>query len=245
MSLREKWNKVQSGAVDFFFPPRCLCCGKLLSRSDPLALCPLCLSAYALAARLPCRHCGKATADCTCCSDLLVGAGVYRVAKAAAYPPEEPDGPVQAVLFALKRENSRDAKAFVTRELARAVRRMPEKIDGFTVTFVPRGEKGRRAYGYDQMEDVSRLLAGALGLPWEKTAVRSGQAKEQKGLDRAARIENAKKTVLPAPGLDAGGKRYLIVDDVLTTGASLAAAAALLRSAGAAEVRAAVFAARG
>lgn len=65
----------------------------------------------------------------------------------------------------------------------------------------------------------------------------------QKGLSRIQRLQNAKKAYRCRPGVDLGGKQVLLVDDIITTGATVSSCALLLLQAGAVEVTAAAIAA--
>ncbi|HEX7096649.1 MAG TPA: phosphoribosyltransferase family protein, partial [Acidimicrobiales bacterium] len=112
-------------------------------------------------------------------------------------------------------------------ELARAV---SHPVDA--VTWAPTGSRRAGRRGYDQAELLARAVARALGRTARATLQRCG-AVPQTGLGARER------RVSPAFGARrAVSGTWLVVDDVCTTGATLQAAAATLRRAGAAGVHA-------
>lgn len=91
------------------------------------------------------------------------------------------------------------------------------------------------------------LLARRLGILFQIPVrtplyVKRG-TKAQKSLSRTERLENAKKAYRCRPGVDLSGKRVLLVDDIITTGATVSSCALALLQAGAVEVTAAAIAA--
>lgn len=99
---------------------------------------------------------------------------------------------------------------------------------------VPLSRRRRRERGYNQAEAVARGVADALGLPlYLHWLERTRETLPQTDLRRRARQENV-RGAFRAPPRSAG--RVLLVDDVMTTGATLEAAARALRRAGTAEV---------
>lgn len=230
--------------LDFLFPPLCICCDEPM-KSSVSAFCEECIPEYIRARQGACRHCGKEMMHCTCVPEELARSGIYRVAKVCPYYPERKHAPETKLLFAVKRKKLYHAERFMAREMAAAVRRMPESCDGFVVTYVPRRPESINEYGYDHAKNLSRIVARELGLAFEDVFYRPEGAKEQKGLTRKQRSKNASGTILPRDNVSAKGKRYLICDDVLTSGASMSACASVLKALGAKELRGVVFAARG
>jgi competence protein ComFC len=97
------------------------------------------------------------------------------------------------------------------------------------VTWAPTGAARRRERGFDQGELIARHVARQLGVPCRRLLERSRRHSEaQTGRSRAERLHGA--GFVARPGL--GGRRVLVVDDVVTTGATLQGAAAALRRAG-------------
>lgn len=106
------------------------------------------------------------------------------------------------------------------------------------VTWIPPTRDALRRRGFDHGFALAKPVAEALGVPAEPLLVRD-RAHDQRALGRGARALNA------AGSFQVSGKtasHVLIVDDVLTTGATLDTASALLLEAGAADVRVAVVA---
>jgi ComF family protein len=98
-----------------------------------------------------------------------------------------------------------------------------------------------RIRGYDQAWLLATVIADRTGLPLRVPLRRIRPAAPQVELDRAARAENLRGAYVAEAGA-VRGARVALVDDVATTGATLAAATGALRAAGARDVRSYVVA---
>jgi ComF family protein len=90
--------------------------------------------------------------------------------------------------------------------------------------------------GYNQAELMARLVAAALGLEYRPLLVRARRTRQQALLDSASRNQNMAGVFRAKGRKNIIGSRILLVDDVMTTGSTLTAAAAELKTAGAANV---------
>jgi predicted amidophosphoribosyltransferase len=145
------------------------------------------------------------------------------------------EGAAREVVARAKYRNERAALAWLGGLLASACAHAPVPID--VVTWAPASASRRAAYGVDHAELLARALGRALSRPTIALLAR-GPGPAQTGRDAATRRQGPSLLVPRAPG----ARTVLVVDDVATTGGTLAAAARALREAGARDILAATAA---
>jgi len=137
------------------------------------------------------------------------------------------EGPAREVVAQLKYRNARSVASWLAGAMAGLV--APGEVT--VVTWAPTTELRRRARGFDQAEVLARRVAAHLGLGCVPLLARV-PGPPQTGRTLLERRDGpqflARRT--------AGGASVLLVDDVVTTGATFAAGALALRSAGAASI---------
>ena len=113
------------------------------------------------------------------------------------------------------------------------------------ITWVPLSRRRLRKRGYDQARILAEETAKRLGIPCEKLLKKKIDTRPQSGIhDAEARRNNAKGVYVCCAPEKAKGRRVLVIDDIVTTGATLSECASELRKAGCAEVYAAAAASR-
>jgi ComF family protein len=128
------------------------------------------------------------------------------------------------------------------KDMAQAMAALGPNITPQTIiTHVPTSTGHIRARGYDQARLLARAIAKQTPGMYVSCLARSGQHR-QVGASRKQRFEQLTDALRPAAGIDFTGTNILLVDDVLTSGATLEAAARVLKQAGVARVDAIVFA---
>lgn len=146
------------------------------------------------------------------------------------------EGGARQLVARVKYGNRRQALSWMATGLAGAVAARGVPVD--IVTWPPTTAEHRRGRGFDHAELLARAVAHALGTPARLLLERSGGV-AQTGRDARARRDRGPGfavTAAPRPG-----EFVLVVDDIVTTGATLSAAADALRACGA-EVGAAALA---
>lgn len=146
------------------------------------------------------------------------------------------DGLAARVVRGYKYSDKRWLSNFMGDQMAAAARQMGS-FD--VVCHVPLHEKRRKARGFDQAELLARHIAQELGVSFIVGAARVRNTRTQTKLNREQRRENMQGAFVPASRLCG---RALLIDDVLTTGATAAACAQALMMAGAQSVTLLTFA---
>jgi ComF family protein len=136
-------------------------------------------------------------------------------------------GSVRQLIHRLKYQHQREAANPLAAALTPLLRVGPLGLD--VVTSVPIATTRLRQRGYNQSELIARQVAHNLGLPY-RPLLRRRYNTQQVGKTRAQRLANVEELFVasrPQSGC------ILVVDDVLTTGATVNACAAALQAAGA------------
>ncbi len=119
--------------------------------------------------------------------------------------------------------------------------RWSEPVD--MVVWVPLSPKKRRKRGYDQVELLARQVGAELGIPVVNALEKIRETATQSSVGKdAARRANVLGAYGVKSGMELSGKRIVLVDDVVTSGATLSECAACLLMAGAESVTALTFA---
>jgi competence protein ComFC len=103
-----------------------------------------------------------------------------------------------------------------------------------TITYVASTGASQRQRGYNQAKIIAKELSIITGLPLQNMLLRQSH-QDQIGLNRAQRLAGVQGNFVPT-SYSAHGKRILIVDDVVTTGATLNECARILKENGASRV---------
>ncbi len=220
-------------ALDLVFPPRCVACAAFGS-----FLCDACLSSAARAEPPRCPVCWMPSERLeTVCRRCRRDQPAFEGARC----PFVYDGVARRAVHALKYDGVSAVAPTMAAAMAACLRDWAPPIAA--VVPVPLVGARRRSRGYNQSELLAREVARDAGLPVLARALRRRRAAppQARSADEAARRANvAGAFAADASRLPAGG--ILLIDDVMTSGATLDACGAALRSAGSGPVFALTFA---
>jgi len=206
--------------ADIVFPPACLACNAPLESARHFT-CPRCREAMGDVDEWDERY--RSALESLCAGGALAGF-------VAAWYFEE-GGPVQALVHALKYEGMTGLGGEFGRALGERIR-----DSGYggadAVVPLPLHRSRRRERGFNQSECIARGVSSVTGIPVAGNLVRRSRfTRSQTPLSPGERSENL-RGAFRGSGRSAGAT-LLLVDDVVTTGATMRECARALRSAGA------------
>lgn len=202
-------------------PLRCLVCSEAGSLGQDL--CGACRGALAFN-RIACGRCALPLAAAGVCGACLRSPPPFAASRAALVY----GFPVDQLLPRFKFHGDLAAGRLLSQLMAQAFADAPRPQ---ALVPVPLHPSRLRQRGYDQALELARPLARALGLPLRAEALRRVRATSpQSELDAASRQHNVRSAFFARPGALPG--HVALVDDVMTTGATLAECARALQRAG-------------
>ena len=229
MTIKEIWKNILFYAT----VPKCVCCKEKLDINDA-PLCKRCLKDHEWRKSLLCTACAKPFKECTCAPVYLQNHYVKRLVKLFRYRSsfdEELKVPSNELIYNVKRYDRVDLIEFIAQELSESIVKSIPDYHKFSVTNVPRSRRRIIKYGHDHSAKIAKAVARRLGIEYV-SVLKSLQKKAQKKLSRKReRLTNAKYDYKRSANLTS--EKVFLVDDIVTSGASMGHAAMLLRGLGA------------
>ena len=224
--IKDNTMHLLDSLLQLIAPHSCLGCS-----SEGALLCSGCMDRL-VDSQPECYFCRQPMPSSLTCTSCYARAGLRQVVVGTLY-----DGVAELLVKRLKFSGAQAAVSPMVRYLSSLVR----PTDQIVVVPVPTATTRVRRRGYDQAVLLARSFARKQGCAYLSCLQRRGQT-HQVGADRRQRLAQLQGAfaVLRPPSIQ--GKSILLIDDVLTTGATFEAAAQVLLAAGAAQVSGLAFA---
>lgn len=230
MKLKELLERV----IYYVTVPKCICCESILDFGDK-ALCSKCLEEYNSVKMRICSCCKRPYANCLCSNDYLNKHFVRKLIKCYRYKPSQSIDekiPSNEVIYHIKRGYRRDLVDFLSQEIALSISKSL-KYENYIITSVPRSRSRKLKYGIDHSEQIAKAVAKKLNIKYMQF-LKSKSKKPQKKTHGEERFNNISFDY--KINADLNGVRIILVDDIVTTGASIGGCAMLLKGLGAKEI---------
>ena len=218
--------------------PKCVCCRKRLSYGEK-ALCHECFAELEDFSTRNCPKCSRVLNECDCSTAYLESHFVKRIIKCYRYINRKENSPANALIFSLKKDNREDVLSVCADRLEIAIKNAGIDPSEFIFINIPRRKAAILEYGIDHSALLAEELAKRFGAEYI-SLLRSKAKKPQKSLETMDRLKNADFELIKE--IDLTCKKVIIVDDIITSGASMASAAAQVRSLGCKTIIAATLA---
>lgn len=221
----------------FFTVRRCGGCGEILDADDADgAFCPECYLKWRVAKTATCPTCNQSAIECLCAPKGLGRTGAICLVKLYFYDAAKSGQPQNKLLYHIKRYRNKRLSDFVANELRGKLLSELSVLDIDPTTEavlvnVPRGKSARSLHGFDQSEIICRSLSKITGIPYSNVIRRVKGSTQQKKQSKDKRFRNVIKSFKCVGNLE--NKYAILFDDVVTTGASMAACTKLLKKSGA------------
>lgn len=224
----DRWSSIVALTIDLVYPKHCASCGR-----RGAWVCPECESQYLSFSKPWCDRCGVPAHGqrCKCAS---TPPGLDRVRSFGPF-----DGWLREAILQFKYEAEWARAEHLGPLLASSIEDLPD-IDALVP--VPLHPARLRQRGFNQSLLLAELVGAALNLPVEEQIARTRRTQAQarlRGVDRAANVADAFEVPIAE---HVNGRAIVLIDDVVTTGSTLAACAAAARNAGAVSVSAVTLA---
>jgi competence protein ComFC len=242
-----RWVESCGGAlVSVVFPADCRLCKRLLTRASRIPICGECLTAFQKVSDERCAGCGQPW--------LVAGEAqgreqICRECKAQKYAFDAArsygiyEGALARAIVLMKYEKIEPLGTWFGKRLDEVVRAEGKRLEADIVVPVPLHRQREKERGYNQVDLFGRSLARRLGLAYRPVLLKRAKPRPEKHL---LRQEERWEAVRGAFAMENGGRvdnsRILLLDDVMTTGATLDACTRVLREAGAKSVLAVTIA---
>ena len=233
--------RVRLRVINLLYPPACLLCGTRRSappaeaHADPSsdAVCAACQQAMPTSGSPVCARCGialpgafDAVVECATCRTLPLA---FEMARA----PWQYAGPTQNAVRQFKYHRRWRLGRWLAREMVVTARRSFPLDEIASVLPVPLHWAKRRLKGYNPAEHLASVVAQSLDKPCELRALRRTRwTATQTQLSGHERFRNVQRAFVASPAL-VHDRKMLLIDDVLTSGATAHACALTLKAAGA------------
>ena len=234
--------------LDVVYPPSCLLCSKELSSSKHSLLCCDCQpprkTQYIFqetstdSTYTTCDSCGEWAAKFSPEAEVCIPCALWKPPTRrvrSLWPYKEQ---LETAIKTLKYKGQLTLAKYLAEFLAEALidRRPFPETDWDLVVAVPSSTSATRKRGYSPVSLLAKKFAKRCELNYSSLALRSrGPRKAQARMSPEARLRNIANAFLAKPSL-VENKNILLIDDVITTGASIWEAARVLQEAGARSV---------
>ena len=209
--------------INLFFPNKCAACGKL----SPFALCENCSADLEQLELGRCNGCGKSPKDCVCKKKRHY----KRCVSAYDYKSRG----VASLIYKIKTSGNKIAVNFVATAIVRQIKREYESTEFSAITYVPIAKFKLYLKGFDHAQLIAKRVAKLLDIPCIAPPIKRVGRVNQKRLNRSARKDNAAQSFILKKGRKISGT-VLLIDDVMTSGATLYRCSELLKLAGADDI---------
>ena len=236
-----RWLESLAGALScVLFPSGCRLCEALLTRADRLPLCGACLNSFRELPEEICDRCGQpwteggdVDGDESVCRECRERGFAFDAARSFGIY----DGTLARAIVLMKYERIEPLGGWFAKRLLEAARRLPGQFVADVIVPVPLHRARQKERGFNQVDLFGKPLARKLGLPYRPVLLKRERPRPEKHL---LHFEERWEAVRGAFVIREGGRvdnlRILLLDDVMTSGATLDACSRALRGAGAKSV---------